>query len=35
MIRDAYLDIDTLMPDKKVLKLFRAVERQGGVLLWG
>ncbi len=32
MIRDAYLDIDTLMPDKKVLKLFRAVERQGGVL---
>ncbi len=32
MIRDAYLDIDTLMPDKKVLKLFRAVESQGGVL---
>ena len=32
MIRDTYLDIDTLMPDKKVLKLFRAVESQGGVL---
>ena len=32
MIRDNYLDINKLILNKKILKLFRAVEEHGGVL---
>lgn len=32
MIRDNYLDMDRIIRDKKILKLFRAVEMHGGVL---
>lgn len=32
MIRDNYIDIDKIITDKKVLRLFRTVEKHGGVL---
>ena len=32
MIRDNYLDINKIVKDKKIFKLFRAVENHGGVL---
>lgn len=32
MIKDNYLDIDKIVDDTRILKLFRAVEAQGGVL---
>lgn len=32
MIRDHYLDINKIIEDKKILRLFRAVENHGGVL---
>lgn len=32
MIRDNYLDINKIIEDKKILKLFRAVENHGGAL---
>ena len=32
MIKDNYLDINKIIDDAKILKLFRAVEAQGGVL---
>lgn len=32
MIRDNYLDINTIIQDKKILKLFKAVDNHGGVL---
>ena len=32
MIRDNYLDMNKIIQDKKVLKLFRVVESHGGAL---
>lgn len=32
MIRDNYLNMDKIIQDKKILRLFRTVESHGGVL---
>ena len=32
MIKDKYLDIEKFVTDKKIFRLFRAVENHGGVL---
>lgn len=32
MIRDNYLDVNKLVGNKKIFKLFRVVEQHGGVL---
>ena len=32
MIKDKYLNIEKLVSDKKIFRLFRAVESHGGVL---